>query len=388
MRKDSYILSVISDIHTGAVPPEQLSFELEESYLKYLRSLKILDAVVITGDLFDNKLSLNSEATRHIFVFLKKLIEICIKHNAKLRIIKGTEFHDNKQLDVLKFLSNSNVDLKIFETVNSEELFEDVNVLYVPEEYVPSTAEYYKPYLDKKYDMIFGHGMINEVSFTAAKQESEITMAKAPIFKSDTLLDACTGPIFFGHIHKPQCIKDRFFYVGSFSRWSFGEEEDKGSLMVIYTPETSNFKVEFIKNKHARTFNTMVIDYNSSFYKDDENQQINYVLALVKSVEVDKLRIIFNIPEDYPNPTLLSNLLTDVFSKYKDIKIIINNNNKEARQKRETEEKVKALMNRYSFIFNKGLGTDEKISRFIQIRYNKDISVEKIRKYLYNKINE
>lgn len=383
----TYVGAVISDIHAGATNAEALLNELESSFLKYLKSLKILDFVVITGDLFDNKLSLNSEHTKYIFVFLKKLIDICIKHNAKLRIIKGTEFHDNRQLDIFKVLYSSNIDLKIYDTVSTEELFPNVNVLYIPEEYMPDKDLYYKEYFKNEYDMIFGHGLVNEVAFVAKMQESEVTMNKAPIFKSESLLDICKGPIFFGHIHKSQIIKERLFYVGSFTRWIFGEEEPKGFMMTAYTPETSKFEVEFIENKLAPTYNTIVIDYSSSFYREDEKQQIDYILTMVKKLDVDKLRIIFNIPEDYPNPTLLTNLITDIFSKYRHIKTVINNNSKEKQKKKEMEDKIKKLLTVYDFIFDKSISTEDKISRFIKIKYNKDIPVDRMRNYLYQKIN-
>lgn len=387
MSEKTYIGAVISDIHAGAIKAELLSEELDKSFLKYLKSLKILDFVVITGDLFDNKLSLNSEHTKHIFIFLKKLIEICISKNAKLRIIKGTEFHDNRQLEIFKFLYNTNVDMKIFDTVGEEELFPNFNVLYIPEEYMQDKDEYYKEYFSKEYDMIFGHGLVNEVAFVAKMQESEVTMNKAPIFKSEQLLDVCKGPIFFGHIHKSQCIKERIYYVGSFTRWIYGEEEPKGFMMVAYTPDTSKYEVEFIENKNAPVYNTMVIDYNSSFYRNDENQQIEYILTMVKNLHVDRIRIIFNIPEDYPNPILLTNLINDIFSKYHNIKTVINNNSREKQKKKEMEDKIKNLMTTYDFIFDKSISTEDKISRFIKLKYNKDIPIDKMRDYLYQKIN-
>ena len=389
MANKSYEGVVIADIHGGAFKADDLIYELDESFIKYLKSLKILDFVVIAGDLFDNKLSLNSDHTKYLFVFLKKLIEICIKKGAKLRIVKGTEFHDNKQLDILKFLATSNCDIKVIETVSDEELFEDFNVLYIPEEYVQDKDEYYKNYFSEsdKYDMIFGHGLINEVAFVAKMQESEVTMARAPIFKSDLLLDICKGPIFFGHIHKSQCIKNRIFYVGSFSRWIFGEEEPKGFFTVGYTPSTSNYEIEFIENKLAKKFDTMVIDYNSSFYRNDESQQIDYIINLVNNIHADKIRIIFNIPEDYPNPILLNNLINDIFVKYKNVKTVVNNNSREKIKKREMEEKIRTLLTTYDFIFDKGTPTEEKLSRFIKIKFNKNISYDKMRDYLYQKIN-
>lgn len=385
-RKQSYVGVVISDIHAGAVNAETLANELNESFLKYIKSLKILDFIVIAGDLFDNKLSLNSDHTKYIFIFLKKLLDICVEKGTKLRIIKGTEFHDNKQLDILKFLYTSNVDLKIFETVGDEELFPGFNVLYIPEEYI-NNDDYYDPYFTKTYDMIFGHGLINEVAFVAKMQSSEVTMNKAPIFKSDNLLRVAKGPIFFGHIHKAQTIKDRIYYTGSFTRWVYGEEHPKGFMLVCYTPESANYEVEFIENKLAPLFNTMVVDYNSDFYRTDEKQQVEYVVSMVKSMNVDRLRIIFNIPEDYPNPILLTNLINDVFSRHKNIKTIVNNNSKEQQKKREFEEKIKTLLTTYDFIFDKSISPEEKISRFVKIKNNKDISVDNMRDYLYQKIN-
>lgn len=387
MSEKTYVGAVISDIHSGAMNGEELLNELDKIFLKYLKSIKVLDFVVITGDLFDNKLSLNSEHTKTIFIFLKKLIDICVDHNAKLRIIKGTEFHDNRQLGLLKFVYNSNVDIKVYDTVSSEELFPDFNVLYIPEEYVSDKDAYYSSYFSHNYDMIFGHGLVNEVAFVAKMQESEVTMNKAPIFKTEELLNITKGPIFFGHIHKPQCIKDRLYYIGSYSRWVYGEEEPKGFMLVAYTPTTGKYEVEFIENTLAPIYNTIVVDYNSQFYKNDEEKQIDYIITMIKNLNLDRIRVIFNIPEDYPNPTLLTNILNDIFSKHKHIKIIINNNSREKIKKREMEEKIKTLLSTYDFIFDKSISTEEKISKFIKIKYNKDISVGRMREYLYQKIN-
>ena len=69
-------------------------------------STKILDFVVIAGDLFDTKLHLSSDHVKYSFIFLKKLIDICIKKNTKLRLIKGTSSHDHGQLSVLQSFSN------------------------------------------------------------------------------------------------------------------------------------------------------------------------------------------------------------------------------------------------------------------------------------------
>lgn len=385
---ETYVGLIIADVHVGAIDPLTLHNELRQSFLSYIESLKVLDFIVIAGDLFDSRISLNSEHAKQLFYFLRDLIQICSRRNIKLRILKGTESHDNKQLEIIKYISTVG-DVKIISTVSEEDLFDNLKVLYIPEEYMNNMEEFYDEFLNNKtYDMIFGHGLVSDVAFIAKMQESEVTMSKAPVFDSNKLLSICKGPIFFGHIHKPQCIKDRLYYVGSFSRWVFGEEEKKGFMSVAYTPDTGSFQTEFIENKYAKEYNTMIIDYKSDFYKNDANMQIEHIISLVNNITVDKLRIIFNIPEDYPNPTLLTNLINDVFSKYSHIKVIIKNNSKEKQKKEEMEKKIQSLIDTYDFIFDKGIKTEEKLSRYIKIKYNKDISVEQIRQYIYEKINQ
>lgn len=383
----TYVGVIIADIHAGAFDGKQLYNELMDGFVKYLKSLKILDFIVIAGDLFDTKISLNSEHTKYIFSFLRSVMEICIEKNTKLRILKGTESHDNQQLQVLNYLVGSNCDIKIISHVEKENLFENMKVLYIPEEYMKDKDEYYKDYMNDEYDMIFGHGLVDEVAFCAKKQESEVTMSKAPIFQSKKLMSITKGPIFFGHIHKPQNIHDKMFYVGSYSRWVFGEEEPKGFMTVVYTPETSEFETEFIKNKLCRTFDTISIGYNSSLYTEDQEKQLKQILYLVDSSNADKLRLIFNIPEEYESPNLLISMINNIFINHNDVKIIINNNAKELRAKQEVEDKISALMTTYDFIFDKGVAPEEKLSRYIKIKYNKDISIDRMKDYLFQKIN-
>lgn len=377
---------IIADIHAGAFSGHILYNELMEGFIKYIKKMKSLDFVIIAGDLFDSKISLNSDNTKYIFAFLKQLMDICVKKKAKLRIIKGTESHDNQQLDVLEHLLSSNCDVRIINTVEKEYLFEDFHVLYIPEEYMKDKDEYYKDYFNDRYDMIFGHGMVNEVAFASKSQTSEVTMSKAPIFKTETLIDICNGPIFFGHIHKSQKIKNHMYYVGSYSRWCFGEEEDKGFMKVSYDTSKYDYDIDFIVNKLARTFDTMVVDYNSSFYKNDPNQQIEYIMNIVDTSNADKLRVIFNIPEDYPNPSLLINLINDIFNNRQKVKVVINNNAKNIRLKKESEDKAKMLLSTYDFLFDKSIPTDEKLVRYIKIKYNKAIDIDRMRDILYQKL--
>ena len=118
MSNNTIVGAVIADIHWGAMDAKTLYEELDNGFLKYLKSSKILDFVVIAGDLFDTKLHLSSDHVKYSFIFLKKLIDICIKKNTKLRIIKGTSSHDHGQLSVLQSFSNLGADFKIISSQN------------------------------------------------------------------------------------------------------------------------------------------------------------------------------------------------------------------------------------------------------------------------------
>ena len=371
---------MIADIHFGALPVERLYNELE-IFLDFIEK-KSLDFIVILGDWFDKKINLNSKDAKYSTVFFERICQICIDNDIKLRIIQGTESHDNSQLEVLEILAkNKPVDFKVFYEVEEEELFPDFNVLYVPEEYINSIDEKYGKYMNKKYDMIFGHGMIQEVKFAALIQSSETTMKKAPIFKSKMLCDMCYGPIFFGHIHTKDIFNDRLYYVGSYSRWKFGEEEDKGFYYVKYENDSKEFEAKFIVNNKAMKYDTIEIyEKESGFYKLNTENQIKYIQNLIQSFEYDFLRLQFYIPQGYENENLLINMINESFGKYKNLKLDFKVNSK-IKSKREVEEKINLLLDKYGFIFDNKLDTYTKINKFILEKYNKDISVEKIKEY-------
>ena len=371
---------MIADIHFGALPVERLYNELE-IFLDFIEK-KSLDFIVILGDWFDKKINLNSKDAKYSTVFFERICQICIDNDIKLRIIQGTESHDNSQLEVLEILAkNKPVDFKVFYEVEEEELFPDFNVLYVPEEYINSIDEKYGKYMNKKFDMIFGHGMIQEVKFAALIQSSETTMKKAPIFKSKMLCDMCYGPIFFGHIHTKDIFNDRLYYVGSYSRWKFGEEEDKGFYYVKYENDTKEFEAKFIVNDKAMKYDTIEIyEKESGFYKLNTENQIKYIQNLIQSFEYDFLRLQFYIPQGYENENLLINMVNESFGKYKNLKLDFKVNSK-IKSKREVEEKINLLLDKYGFIFDNKIDTYTKINKFILEKYNKDISVEKIKEY-------
>lgn len=389
-----YVGAQLADVHIGALDAQELYLQLKEVFINTIKELPILDFIVINGDLIDKKISMNSNHAMILLQFIDDIKDVIKSREnvVKLRIIKGTESHDNRQLEVLHSVLQG-IDYKIINTVETEYLFEDFKVLYLPEEYMDNMEEYYSEYLkddcsEPEYDMIFGHGMVNEAVFSARSQESEITMPKAPIFNTKVLLTNCKGPIFFGHIHTRQTIRKHFYYVGSFTRWAFGEEGDKGFSIVAYTPSTGNYKIDFVKNILAKDFVTVEIGIDSSiFRKNNIVDQVQYLQDIVTAMNEDFIRLKINIPEEYEESQLFTNTVSTVFSKYKNVKLKIINNTK-LRKEKKIEETVNLLLDKYGFLFEKSISHEEKILKYIKEKFNKDIPLERIREYLYNKINK
>ena len=371
---------LIADIHFGAMPVDNLYNELQ-MFLDYVEN-KSLDFIIILGDWFDRKLNMNSKDAKYSTLFFERICQIAMENDIKIRIIQGTESHDNNQLEILDILAkNKQIDFKIFYEVGEEELFPDFNVLYVPEEYITSFDEKYGEFMNKTYDMIFGHGVIQEVKFAAYLQQSEKTMKRAPIFKSKMLIDMCYGPVFFGHVHTRDVFHDRVHYVGSYSRWHFGEEEDKGFYYVKYDTDTKDFSTKFIVNDLAKRYDTIEIyDKDTGFYKMNKENQIKFLIDIINSIEYDNLRLQFYIPDDYCDDKFLISMINESMSKYKNVKLDFKVNSK-IKSRKEVEEKVNILLERYGFIFDNKIDCYSKIHQFIMEKYNKDISIEKIKDY-------
>ena len=375
MKQNLFNAAVIADIHFGAIKPEQLYTELKESFLDFIKD-KYLDMIVIAGDFFNSIISLNSQSALKAFKFMRELVEICEKNEIKyVRIIEGTLSHDNLQiLNFQNYESNKKVDFKVITTVREESLSNGLNILYLPEEYMEDPISYYKDYIckpSKYYDFIFGHGMFKETSFV--KDDSESMISKAPIWDSKFLSSICKGPIFFGHIHTSQIIRKNIYYTGSFSRWVYGQEEDKGFYIFTYHMETGKYLTEFIVNKLARRFDTTKVFLERAL----ETQTVDELIKRLKLFKVDNLRIqvlVEALQKDYSLPI---SIMKEYFTGKPGYKFELIDLREKA-QHEQMEQKINKLSSDYEFLFDDNLPVQTKIHKFIKRKYQKDVSEEKI----------
>lgn len=371
-----YSFLVVGDIHFGYYPPELLYKEFNlilDSIDKYKPN-----CVVIAGDYYDNKLSMASAHSVYSIKAFSNLVKKCEENHIKLRQIKGTNSHDpeNQLKNLAQIANGTYCDYKLFLTVDEEELFPGIKVLYIPEEYMDDKDSYYNLYFKNHYQAVFGHGMFEETNFSS--NDKYKTMRKYPVFNSKEMEELCEGPIVFGHIHTPQRIRNRIQYTGSLVRSRFGEEEAKGIYLASFDTENKETEFTFIENEITTKYDTIEINSDNQVFSMMINEQINYFKKLVDTYKRDYLRIKISLPEDMVNSTMFIDGITVTFNDMKDVTILIQDNSK-IKLNKEIKEKVDLLMDKYNFIFDKSVGYDIKIQEFIKLKTGKVISLERIR---------
>ena len=150
----------LADLHIGDMPKAQLEHEIQTVLYPYLEEHD-LDFVIFGGDYFGHRLFLNDENSIFAMQVIKE-IDRRLKPDAKIRMIYGTKSHDEDQYESLSVSDDR--DYKVIYHVSEEELFPDLQVLYLPEELLFDADEYYHDIFQKKdaYDLICGHGVIQE----------------------------------------------------------------------------------------------------------------------------------------------------------------------------------------------------------------------------------
>lgn len=380
---------IISDIHFGAFAPEVLQNELNEIFFKYLDSTKQIDFIVINGDYFDYKIYLNEKISKYAMSTMERLVNLAKDHHCPIRIVYGTEGHEANQYGIFSFYQDDNVDFKIIYQVEEEELLPNLHVLYLPEEHVFSKKDYYGEYFNKKekYDYVFGHGIIQEVMTNASrstKEKSSTKQLKVPVFTTSELIEMCKGQIYFGHYHIHTNIMDKIFYVGSYSRWKHDEEKPKGFYHVMYDPEKEKYSQTFIENTLARRYITYRYGYDSKVI-ENENTLMEELNKRDKETELQDgyhVRYVFNIPENHPNPEFIINVLNERYKFNEAIKVNITNGYVE-KKRAVNKKKLNDALNEYPMIFDKSAKIEDKVVYFIKKRFDKDLEVDSVKRYLY-----
>lgn len=369
---------LLADIHIGNIKDISYVYNVMRDIVDKEIMFQKTDLVVILGDYFDRLFKVNEEYVSLAINVMSYIIRACSKSKTKIRIVYGTESHEMNQYRLFNYhITSSDIDMKIFDTVTEEEIFPNVNILYVPEEYMFDKHDYYKDtlYSKKKYDFIFGHGIIvdgmpKNISYdTASKNEEK----QVPIFKSGEFSEISKVTVF-GHYHVRNDIGN-VYYVGSLFRSSFGEEDPKGYAVI----EDNEYK--FIENKAAYIYKTYEFNETSKvFYDSDELiKEINKIKEENKNLfngdDIGKIKIKFKAPLNL-DPSFRENLKGLIFENKLIVPIV-----KETSD--ELLEEVKdEIEDEWDFVIDPSLPNIDKFYQYMIKTYDNPISMETLKKYL------
>jgi hypothetical protein len=315
------VIATIADCHIGnkSISWKEYKYQLKNGVINKLKAMTYLDGIVICGDTLHYQISLNSEYASVFQWFCSQLIKIARNKGAFVTFIKGTRSHDLDQLETIRQYEDE-FDVE-FDIVN-DYLIKEIDghrYAFIAENYInESPKDYYNEIFDKPkgyFDMIFGHGTIEQTQFI--EQNSENINTSAPIFKLKDFYKVCTGPIIFGHIHTPMVFNDKFYYVGSTLRTCHGEEEDKGFNIITYIKDSGKYRVDKIVNEF--TFNFSILNMSNNFIENHDVDHIcDYVDNYIDKNKIDRLSLKITCI-DKEDSVVKTELLKRYFAKNKNI---------------------------------------------------------------------
>lgn len=384
---------LMADIHIGAIKDIKYFYNTITDIIEKEVMFKKTDLVVILGDYFDKLFKTNEDYTSLAINIMSYLVRACQKNKTRIRIVYGTESHEMNQYRLFNYhLTSEDVDMKIFETV-TEETINGKKILYLPEEYINTKQKHYAKtlYSEKKYDFIFGHGVIEEgmpAASNIAAEKNANNEKRVPRFKAGEL-SAASSICVFGHYHTFTNMHD-VFYLGSLFRSVFGEEEPKGYAIlsddnqeegIQYQSSDGKYTLSFIENKAAYTYITFNFDQTSDIYKSEEKliKTINKIKEenkeLFENKNGGKIRLKFQTPPNLDQKfkeTLKSILFDEKF-----ITTTIKDTDTELIS--EIEEDID---DEYDYIIDAKMLIQDKIHVSMNKMYGYEMPMSKLNKYL------
>lgn len=371
VQRGTLIEAHISDIHFGALDPAYQYKILEEQFISQIDKIKV-DLISINGDLFDHKFMSNSDVIMYAIKFISRLVDICKRDRATLILVSGTPLHDAGQYSLFyHYLEDPTVDVRIIENVKFEYV-KGKKILCIPELY-GRTAEYYNEFLLNSglYDSVCMHGTLKGAIY--GKNEEDIGAQREPVFSINNFVN-CAGPIISGHNHVPGCYNSHFYYCGSPYRWKFGEEEEKGYLILLHNLDTREYYTHFEAIMSYR-YNTVNLD---DMLAGDPKYIIEYIKGL-QSKGIENIRIEFTIDNE--------DTLNIVKNHYKNDSSVKIKSESKATQVLKASEEMLDKYKEYDYIFDRKLDEYEIMSRYInQNKGYKYISSEELMSFIKNEI--
>jgi hypothetical protein len=359
----------IADIHFDAMNPKLQYDILKDQFILPISQIPKLDIISIDGDLFDHKVMSNSDASMYACKFVDDLVCICRDKNTTLVILHGTASHDNMQLKLFyHYMEDPTVDVRVVTNIQFE-LIKGARILCIPELYGIDESVYQQFFFHSGwYDEAFVHGTFKGAVYGDNVGNGRLLTSNDFIY--------CRGVAIAGHVHKSGCFNGFFYYCGCPYRWKFGEEEDKGFLILSHDLDTHIHYVQFEKIESFR-YDTIYLD---ELVSEDPKRIIDYINQLRINQGIDFIKVRFRFPIDGSNKTIINNYYRNnpnTFVEFMDVKEI-------EEQKKEQMIKQNA---QYNYLIDNSISDFERFVRYVnESEGHEFITVQKLTELLSDEI--
>lgn len=363
----------LADLHFGAFDPKKQYQILVEQVLSDIAQLPKLDIISIDGDLFDHKVMSNSDSALYASKFVADLVHLTKQKNATLILLAGTYSHDFDQLKLFyHYMDNSNnygVDVRVITNIQFEYI-KGARILMVPELNSVDESVYQKFFNQSGwYDAAFVHGTF-EGSVYGNLTSGSSRLLTAEDFKY------CTGVAISGHVHKAGCFQGFYYYCGCPYRWKFGEEEEKGYIILAHDLDTQVHYVDFRPIKSFR-YDTIFLD---QLVSEDPKAICDYINQRRINDGIDFIKVKFRVPIPGYNKTIINNYYRNnptTFVEFMDVAEV------------EKQKQEQAIMNngQYSYLMDPSISDFERFVMYVNEKEGCEfITVQKLTELLGDRI--
>ena len=341
----------LADLHFGAIDKKTQYEIYKDQILKELEKFPSIDIISINGDYWHRKYMSNSDPILYGTLFFADLRSLAIRKNATVILIYGTNEHEAGQLQLFyHYLEDPEFDLRIVETIQFQYV-KGARILCIPEMYHIDENIYRRFLFESgEYDQCFMHG-----TFEGAVYKDNAGQSR--LFRMSDFVN-CLGPIVSGHVHIGGCFQEHFYYGGSPLRWRFGEEQEKGFLVMLYDMDSRKYYPYLIEVKSFR-YDTINVD---DLLSQDPKVIIDYINDLKEKEGIDYLRI--ELSNKLPTEDI--DIIRNYYQTNSHIKF------KFSRSRDEVEESVldQEKIDKFGYIFDKNLSPYDILARYINDKEN------------------
>ena len=310
----------------------------------------------------------NSDTVLYATLAVDRLVNICRQKGSTLLILHGTYSHDYDQLKIFyHYMSDNTVDVRIVTTLKFEYI-KGAKILCIPELYGVDESVYHKFFFESGwYDAAFVHG-----TFKGAVYGDTVGAGRLLTPEDFTY---CKGVAIAGHVHKSGCFNGFFYYCGCPYRWKFGEEEEKGYLLLSHDLDTQIHYVQFEPIKSFR-YDTIYLD---ELVSEDPKKITEYINQLKTEKGIDYIKVRFRVPIPGYNKTIINNYYRNNSSTT--IEFLDTKEVEEMKQ----QEQIKST--EYSYLTDNKLSDFEKFVRYVNDNEGYEfITVQKLEELLSENI--